>query len=78
MPYGDFIEIEGRKPKIKEVAGRLGLNWHKRILLNYLDIFDILKKKCNLHFSDVTFDNFKDIEVHLVDYLNLIEVGTIK
>jgi adenylate cyclase class 2 len=78
MPYGDFIEIEGPKPKIKEVAGRLGLNWHKRILLNYLDIFDILKQKCDLDFSDVTFDNYKNIEVHLVDYLNLIEAGTTK
>jgi adenylate cyclase, class 2 len=75
MPFGDFIEIEGPEAKIEAAAGRLELDWHKRILLNYLDIFDILKNTYRLGFSDVTFENFKGIEVHLATILNLIEAG---
>ena len=36
MPYGNFLEIEGPKKSIKEVASRIGLPWHQRILLNYI------------------------------------------
>ena len=52
---------------------RLGLQWDKRILLNYLEIFDILKKKLNLDFSDVTFDNFKNTRLDPTAYLSLME-----
>jgi len=72
MPYGDFLEIEGPKQDIKNFATRLGLGWDQRILLNYLHIFEILQNKLNLNFSDVTFDNFKNVEVHLIDYLELL------
>ena len=75
MPYGDFLEIEGRKQEIKNFATQLGLRWDQRILINYLDIFEILQNNLNLNFSDVTFDNFKRIEMDLVDYLELLVVG---
>lgn len=75
MPYGDFLEIEGQKTDIKRLAATIGLNWHKRILLNYLTIFDILKQKLNLPFSDITFDNFKNIRFDLAEYLDLFEVN---
>jgi adenylate cyclase class 2 len=72
MPYGDFLEIEGQKQDIKNFATQLGLGWDQRILLNYLCIFEILQNKLNLDFSDVTFDNFKNVEVELIDYLELL------
>jgi adenylate cyclase class 2 len=74
MPYGDFLEIEGQKEDIKELACRIGLKWQKRILLNYLAIFDIIKQKLNLPFYDVTFSNFINIRFDLAGYLDLIEV----
>ncbi|MCP4346792.1 MAG: class IV adenylate cyclase [Desulfobacterales bacterium] len=77
MPYGNFLEIEGEKEDIKNLAGRIGLKWEKRILLNYLGIFEIIKQKLNLGFSDVTFDNFKDIRVDFSEYLHLIEIGQV-
>jgi adenylate cyclase class 2 len=73
MPYGKFLEIEGTEKDIKEFARRLGLQWDTRILANYLQIFDIIRKKQKLLFTDVTFDNFKEIDVQLQDYLHLIE-----
>ncbi len=73
MPYGDFLEIEGQKEHIKKVASQIGLQWEKRILLNYLAIFDIIRLKLNLPFNDVTFERFKNIRLDLEEYLDLLE-----
>lgn len=76
MPYGDFLEIEGSKESIQQLASKIGLLWEKRILLNYLAIFDILKRKLNLSFYDVTFSNFNNIRFDMAHYLKLIEADT--
>lgn len=76
MPYGNFLEIEGHEKEIKDFASCLGLQWGQRILLNYLEIFDILRKKMNLNFADVTFDNFKNIKADLATYLDLLEADS--
>lgn len=73
MPYGDFLEIEGGKGEIMEYASLLGLDWEKRILLNYLELFDILKKSLDLSFSDVTFENFKNVGADFSKYFHMIE-----
>ena len=73
MPFGNFLEIEGREKDIKNYVSRLGLHWRNRILLNYLEIFNILKIREKLDFKDVTFDNFKNIDVGIGDYLNAIQ-----
>jgi adenylate cyclase class 2 len=75
MPYGHFLEIEGPKSSIKKFAAQLGLPWDRRILLNYLQIFEILKNNLSLDFSDLTFENFKNVEVDLMDYLDLLIAG---
>jgi adenylate cyclase class 2 len=61
MPFGDFIEIEGDKEKIIHYTSLLNIVWGKRILLNYLDLYEIVKKELNLSFSDITFENFKTV-----------------
>ena len=75
MPFGNFLEIEGPKQDIKKFAAQLDLAWNQRILMNYLEIFELLKNKLNLEFSDVTFDNFSRIEVNLADWLALLVAG---
>ena len=75
MPFGNFLEIEGQENDIKRYVLQLGLQWSSRILLNYLEIFDLLRKDMNLGFRDVTFDNFENIEVRFVDYLSLVEAN---
>lgn len=59
MPYGEFLEIEGEPDAIRRAADRLGLDWNERILKNYLAIFERIRKRLNLSFSDLTFENFK-------------------
>jgi adenylate cyclase class 2 len=73
MPYGDFLEIEGQEKDIRHYASEFGLNWQKRILLNYLEIFEIMKKNMNLEFKDLTFDNFAAIDVNVSALLDILE-----
>ncbi len=74
MPYGDFLEIEGQKEHIKKLSTEIGLPWEKRILLNYLAIFEIIRGKLKLPFSDVTFSNFESIKFDIGEYLPILEV----
>ncbi|MBS3809265.1 MAG: class IV adenylate cyclase [Desulfobacterales bacterium] len=59
MPFGDFLEIEGRPDAIRQIAENLGLDWQERILANYLAIFERLKAEYGLSFNDITFENFR-------------------
>jgi adenylate cyclase class 2 len=75
MPFGIFMEIEGEKDAIVSTAKELGLVWEHRILTNYLAIFDVLKKKENLNFHDVTFANIKKQPVDIAPYVELFFAG---
>ena len=75
MPFADFIEIEGEKKEIRKTADLLKLDWNQRILSNYLEIFSVLKQKLKLPFTDITFDNFKDIDVDFGKYYHLFLAG---
>lgn len=75
MPYGTFLEIEGRESDIRHYADRLNLKWHQRIILNYLEIFDILIKKRHLSFQDLTFENFQSGDLNVGTILDLLVVG---
>lgn len=75
MPYGLFLEIEGTKRQIRAIAEQLELSWEKRILSNYLAIFELIRKSARLPFGDVTFDNFAAHPVTVAPYLPLLEAG---
>ena len=72
MPFGTFLEIEGSKENIRDMVQRLGLVWEDRILLNYIAIFERLKKECRLPFSDITFKNFEPFPTNIRDYRFLL------
>jgi adenylate cyclase class 2 len=74
-PFGVMLEIEGQKPDIRNIAQQLGLKWEERILLNYLEIFEIVRRKEDLPFNDMTFDNFKLRPVDIRKYLPLLYAG---
>ena len=58
LPFGEFIEIEGEKACIDEVAKSLGLTRSGRITTNYLALFEALRREFALPFADLTFANF--------------------
>lgn len=64
MPYGSFAEIEGPDgASIQRAAVALGLDWEKRILDSYLVLFDNLRMRLGFTFRDLSFENFKGIDV---------------
>jgi adenylate cyclase, class 2 len=69
LPYGDFIELEGDEAAIRQLADRLGLDWDKRILTNYLALMAQLHAHHNLPFTDLTFANFNGRSYHIKDIL---------
>jgi adenylate cyclase class 2 len=75
MPFGVFLELEGPGDTIQRMAGDLGLEWARRILLNYYDLFDIIRRDLNLDFSDITFTRFAGIQVDMERYRPQIEAG---
>jgi adenylate cyclase class 2 len=75
LPFGSFLEIEGSKEHIRGFAGRLALEWGRRILLNYLEIFEIIRADRGLCFSDVTFANFTGLALDLTPFLPRMEAG---
>ena len=75
MPFGRFLEIEGSPDTILQIVHALGLRWQHRILSSYLGIFEILREKEGLPFSDITFDNFKTVSISFDRYAHLFEAG---
>ncbi len=75
MPFGTFLEIESDKTTIKTLANKLNLKWDKRIVFNYLSMFEIIKKKAELKFSDVTFGHFSSCHMDFKDFQGLFEAG---
>ncbi len=75
MPYGTFLEIEGAEADIRAAAALLGLPWEKRILANYLAIFEVLRSRYNLPFNDVTFENFAQYPADITPLLDELEAG---
>lgn len=65
MPFGDFIELEGKENDLKAVASALGLDWSKRVLANYLGLMELCRLSFELPFSDLTFGNFEGYPVDL-------------
>ena len=64
LPFGDFVEIEApTNVMIEGVAQILGLDWSKGIGFNYLGLFEIVREKLGFSFNDMTFENFREVEV---------------
>lgn len=68
MPFGHFVEIEGRDgAQITALAENLGLDIRKSIPDSYQVLFLKIKQKLTLGFSDITFENFKNLSVSPAD-----------
>jgi len=73
LPYGHFAEIEGTPDTIPTVADRLGLEWHRRILANYLQIFETIRQSLKLPFTDVTFAHFQTVQADVAPMIQQFE-----
>lgn len=68
MPYGNFLEIEGETvEQIQSLAAKLHLNWDAAVPSSYTALFENLRRKMQLSFQDISFENFRDIQVTPTD-----------
>lgn len=63
MPYGHFVEIEGEPEAIEATLSGLSLARAPRMTASYALLFDRLRTRLDLPFSDLTFENFAGISV---------------
>ena len=63
MPYGNFVEIEGEAGKIDPLREQLGLRDAPNFHAGYVALFERIRRRLGLDFTDLTFDNFKGIKV---------------
>lgn len=75
MPFGAFLEIEGEPEAIRSASRRLELDWDRRILTNYLALFEAVRKACGLPFTDLTFANFEPLAVGAEAVIRKFEAG---
>lgn len=75
LPYGDFVEIEGPPEAIRTAAAQLQLPWARRILTNYLHIFETMRQTLDLRFRDLTFANFRGTPDALEDIIHRFEAS---
>jgi hypothetical protein len=47
--------------------------WQRRILANYLQIFETIRQALGLPFTDVTFAHFKNVQADLVALIQPFE-----
>jgi len=68
LPFGDFVEIEApNNTLIEGVSMMLDLDFSKGIAINYLGLFEALKARMDFDFRDLTFENFKGLQVSAQD-----------
>jgi len=75
LPFGCFLEIEGPAETIVGLAAKLELPWPRRILLNYYELFAIVRREAKLAFEDITFANFEGLAIDIAPYRERFEAG---
>jgi adenylate cyclase class 2 len=63
LPYGNFIEIEGEAAAIQSLIKQLDLSDAPQYDGSYTTLFERVKKHLGLTFNDLTFENFKGVNV---------------
>jgi adenylate cyclase class 2 len=60
LPFGHFVEIEGDRSEIEELAGRLRLKWQCAIPRSYHALFGGMRQAGAQTARDLTFENFAE------------------
>jgi adenylate cyclase class 2 len=68
LPYGNFVEIEAEDfESILAIAEKLSFSMGTAISASYSALFERVKQSLGLTFPDLTFANFKDINITYKD-----------
>jgi len=69
MPYGNFVEIEGAAETIKKLVIQLELGNARRYEGSYSTLFERVRQKLGLTFTDLTFANFENVAITEDDFV---------
>lgn len=64
-PCGAFVEIEASRDAIRTIAAQLDLDFAERLTASYGELFEAVCAAYDLHFRDMTFDNFQALAIDL-------------
>ena len=67
LPYGHFVEIEGDREALQPLGDQLGLSWPCAIPRSYHALFERVVGVRALAISDLTFENFADLDIGPAD-----------
>jgi adenylate cyclase class 2 len=67
LPYGHFIELEGKEDQIRPTAEKLGLKWETLIHDSYHLLFERARQARQWTFRDLTFDDLRNVQVSEAD-----------
>jgi adenylate cyclase class 2 len=73
MPYGNFVEIEGEISKIDGLRAQLGLLDAPAFTQSYVELFGLVRHALGITGTDLTFDNFRGVNVPLRAFYPLKE-----
>ncbi len=66
LPFGFYVELEGKSERIFEIAKELSLDVANKITVTYWDLFEEYKKKNNLQGEDIIFPEDYDYKSKLL------------
>lgn len=67
LPFGSFVEVEGKLEGLRPAAEQLGLDWNTAIADSYHALFERLQQVAHLPFRDLTFGNFGGRTERIID-----------
>ena len=62
-PVGAFLEIEGPRTTIRDIASKLALDFNTRLTAGYGDIFAAVCTTYGLQLTDMTFDSLRTLHI---------------
>jgi adenylate cyclase class 2 len=69
LPLGSFVEVEGPSlAAIRASSKKLGLDWGKRVQVNYLALFEAARERVDFPLHDASFRTFSQLPpLHAAD-----------
>lgn len=62
LPFGCFVEIEGPSlEQVREATQAIGFDWERRVRSSYVNLFQALRRRFQLAFTEATFENFAGV-----------------
>ena len=74
LPFGCFVEVEGSSAEsLRAASSRLGLDWARRVPSSYAELFEGLRRRMGLPFTNASFADFGSLPPVTAKDLGLLD-----